>query len=307
MALASTAAVSGVVLASETALSLYPILIKKVETDLGSQLVARFATYSVLAFLLASAKDIKQTWGNLAGATRSSLLGLLTLTHVGASYYAFKELPAGISMALFYSYPIFNILGAAIFFGEKFGLIDYILVAVAFAGVLLVAMNAKEEGFEDKESSGDGVKGKGLEGLAALNWKGILAGLAAALTESGMYFAVRTAKQANPFYAVLELYPAALPPLLAGLFLSGHKVDTNLKSWTQMGIFNTLVGFVGYCLRFYAIPRLPTLVFSILSFVGVIASFFWGWFFVGEIPAESSIVGAALITLAAGFSSGGGK
>jgi drug/metabolite transporter (DMT)-like permease len=294
MALASTALTSALVLASESALSLYPILIKKVETDLGSQIVARFATYSILAFLLSSAKDIQQTWGNLAGATRSSLLGLLTLTHVGASYYAFQELPAGISMSLFYSYPIFNILGAAIFFGEKFGFADYLLVAVAFAGVLLVARNAKEEGFTEdgKEKS--------------LNWKGILAGLAAALTESGMYFAVRTAKQANPFYAVLELYPAALPPLLAFLWGTGHKVDTNPKSWLQMGLFNTLIGFVGYCLRFYAIPRLPTLIFSLLSFVGVIASFFWGWFFVGEIPAESSLVGAALITLAAGFSSGSG-
>jgi drug/metabolite transporter (DMT)-like permease len=213
----------------------------------------------------------------------------MTLIHVISSYVAFQELPAGISMSLFYSYPIFNVLGAALFFNETFGVKEILLVALAFAGVLLVAFSSKDttekEGFQ----------------TTSYNWKGILAGLAAAITESGMYFAVRTAKQPNPFYAVLELYPAALPILLAGLTFAGKAIDTRGSVWLPMILFNALIGFVGYCLRFYAVPRVPTAIFSILSFVGVIASFGWGYLFVGEVPSWVSVAGGSMIAAAAGL------
>ena len=69
-----------------------------------------------------------------------------------------------------------------------------------------------------------------------------------------------------------------------------------------MILFNTLIGFVGYCLRFYAIPRLPTVIFSLLSFIGVLASFIWGFLFVKEIPTTQALLGATLITSAVGAS-----
>ena len=280
---------SALVVLSETALALYPILIKTVPTDIGTQLVSRLLTYTVLGFSLASLPDIKQTWGSIGGLKRSWSLGFMTLLHVISSYFAFKELPAGISMSLFYSYPIFNLLGAALFFNETFGVKEILLVSLAFAGVLLVAFSSK-----------DSNEKQGFQ-AASYNWKGILAGLAAAITESGMYFAVRTAKQPNPFYAVLELYPAALPLLLAGLFFTGRTIDTRGSVWLPMILFNTFIGFVGYCLRFYAVPRLPTAIFSILSFVGVIASFFWGYLFVGEVPTWLSLLGGGMIGTAAGL------
>jgi drug/metabolite transporter (DMT)-like permease len=283
---------SAIVVLSETALALYPILIKNVPTDIGTQLVSRLLTYTVLGFSLASLPDIKQTWGTAKGITRSGSLGFMTLLHVLSSYVAFQELPAGISMSLFYSYPIFNLLGAGLFFGETFGIKEILLVGVAFTGVLIVAYQAKDE-----LSKSEGFT------VESLNWKGILAGLTAAITESGMYFAVRTASQPNPFYAVLELYPAALPLLLAGLFMTGRPIDTRGSVWLPMILFNTFIGFVGYCLRFYAVPRLPTLVFSILSFIGVIASFVWGYLFVGEIPSWLSVLGGTMITAAAGMTS----
>lgn len=280
---------SSIVLLSEAALALYPILIKKVPTDIGTQLVSRLLTYSVLGFSLARPQDIKETWGSVKGVTKSGLLGFMTLAHVASSYFAFQELPAGISMSLFYSYPIFNVLGAVLGYGESFSIVDLLLIGVAMLGVLMVAYSSKEDGKEGFQSK-------------PLNWKGIAAGLLAALTESGMYFAVREAgKQPNPFYAVLQLYPAALPLLLAGIFYTGHTIDLRGSVWLPMILFNAFVGFVGYCLRFYAIPRLPTIVFSVLSLVGVIASFVWGFVFAGEVPQVLSVAGGVLIGLAAGL------
>lgn len=281
-------ATSAIVIGSEIALALYPILIKTVPTNLPTQLVSRFVVYSGLAFFLATSDDIYNTWGNILGIVRSSALGLLTLLHVGTSYYAFQELPAGVSMSLFYTYPIWNLLGASFFFGETFSFPQVLLVMLAFVGAVLVAYGNKEQ---------DPLKQKD-----PFQWKGLLAGLLAALTESGMYFAVRTAERPSPFYAVLELYPGALLFLLPLLWFLKSSLDFRPQVWARMLSFNTLIGFIGYSLRFYAIPRVSTWVFSILSFVGVLASFLWGYLFVNEKPSWMTLLGGLLIGSAAGFS-----
>lgn len=280
-------ATSAVVVGSEISLSLYPILIKTVPTNLFTQILSRLLVYSGLAYFLASSSDVAMTWGTLPGVLRSTGLGALTLLHIGSSYVAFQELSAGISMSLFYTYPIWNLLGAALFFGETVTPVQMLLVGAGFLGVLLIAASSRDPNPETKEPS---------------NWKGLLAGLLAALTETAIYFAVKTASRPSPFYAVLELYPAALLFLIPLGFLWKTSVDFRPEVWARLLSFNTLIGFLGYCLRFYAIPRVSTLVFSVLSFVGVLASFGWGYLFVNEIPSWMSLLGGALIGTAAGFS-----
>jgi hypothetical protein len=49
-------------------------------------------------------------------------------------------------------------------------------------------------------------------------------------------------------------------------------------------------------MRFYAIPLLPTAIFSILSFVGVISAYGWGNIFANESPSIRALVGAGLVT-----------
>jgi drug/metabolite transporter (DMT)-like permease len=281
-------ATSAIVVGSEIALALYPILIKTVPTNLPTQLVARFLVYGGLAYFFATSDDVYRTWGNYQGILRSILLGSLTLLHVGTSYYAFQQLPAGVSMSLFYTYPIWNLLGASFFFGESFSTSQLLLVLLGFVGVLLVAYGNKEE---DPQNQKD-----------PFQWKGIIAGLLAAITETAMYFAVKTAERPSPFFAILELYPGALFILLPVLFFMKTSLDFRPAVWARMISFNTLIGFLGYSLRFYAIPRVSTLVFSLLSFVGVLASFLWGYIFVNEVPTWMTLVGGGLIASVAGFS-----
>ena len=280
-------ATSAIVLASEAALALYPILIKTVPTNLSTQVLSRLLVYSGLAYFFATDTDVLMTWGNAQGILRSSMLGVLTLAHIGSSYYAFQELPTGVSMSLFYTYPIWNVLGAALLFGESFSPLNLLLVFVGFLGAVLVAYGNKDPDPLNKNPYG---------------WKGILAGLVAALTESMIYFAVRTADRPSPFYAVLELYPAAFVFLLGFILYNKSSIDFRPQVWGQMVSFNTLIGFLGYCLRFYAIPRLPTIVFSLLSFVGVIASFIFGYLFVNERPSWMTLFGGLVIASVAAFS-----
>ncbi len=273
---------SNIVIGSEIVLALYPILIKLVPTNLATQLVARFLVYTVLAASLADWTNIQETWLTGRGAATSLFFGSLTLAHVGTSYLAFKRLPAGEAMSLFYTYPIWNLLGAFLIWGENFSIQHLLLVGIAMMGVYFVTK--KDE--EDKNP---------------LDWTGIAAGLFAALTESLMYFVVRS-KSPNPFFSILQLYPGGLLPLAAGLYARGEPISTSTSVWTPLILFNALVGFAGYALRFYAIPRVKTIVFSLLSFIGVLASFGWGYLFVSETASLNKVLGALLITGSAGAS-----
>lgn len=273
---------ASIVIGSEIVLALYPILIKLVPTNLATQLLARLLVYTTLALSLANWSDIKATWLTASGAGTSMLFGGLTLLHVWASYFAFSRLPAGAAMSLFYTYPIWNLLGAMVLFEESFSVGQFLLVLVALVGVYFVTR--KDE--EDKNP---------------YDWAGILAGLGAALTESMMYFVVRS-KSPNPFYSILQLYPGGLVPLLAGIFTTGQPISTGVGVWTPLILFNALVGFAGYALRFYAVPRVKTIVFSLLSFFGVLASFGWGYLFADETASATTLAGAMLIAGAAGAS-----
>jgi drug/metabolite transporter (DMT)-like permease len=275
------------VIGSEIALSLYPILIKTVPANVNTQLVSRFLTFTVLAAILAQPSALLHTWGTSAGILRSSGLGAITLLHVAASYYAFKELPAGVAMSLFYTYPILNLLGGILFFGESVSWFQGAMMVAAFIGVLLVSFGSADGLSEEGEAKD-------------IHWKGIASALLASLTEVIMYFAVRTAKVPGPFFATLELYPGALFGMLGLLFATNTTSSINLSPtvWIPMTLFNALIGFVGYNMRFYAIPKISTAVFSLLSFIGVVSSFVFGWLFAGETPSVLSALGATLITIA---------
>lgn len=280
-----------IVIGSEITLALYPILIKVVPTTLVTQILSRFIVYAVLGAVLATTvgsgvSEVVKTLVTAEGFQRSALISALNLAHVYTSYTAFTELPAGSAMTLFYTYPIWIIVFAALFYGERFTLTHLGLLGLAFTGAVMVAEETRE-GFESE-------KGK------PVNWKGILAALGAALTESGIYFAVKSSERSNPFTAVLELYAYGLLGLLAFIGIKKEAIDLRASTWTPLLLFNVIIGFIGYCLRFYAIPRVPTAIFSILSFVGVVASFSWGRIFVKEIPSTKTLIGAGLVTLAAG-------
>ena len=273
-----------IVIGSEVALALYPILIKTVPVNLATQLVARFLVYVSLAFFLASPSDVAGTWLTFGGASQSMLYGLLTLIHIAVSYYSFANLPTGTAMRLFYTYPVWNLLGAHLLFGETFSVFNIFLVFVALFGVYLVSINTKDEDDDKKQ----------------IHLQGVVAALMAAVTESLIYLIVRV-KSPSPSFSILQLYPGGLILLLAGLLYTGESIDLSWAHWKPLLLFNALIGFVGYFLRFYSIPRVETIVFTLLSLIGVVASYIWGFGFLKEVPTSMGVLGSLLISLAAGL------
>jgi drug/metabolite transporter (DMT)-like permease len=269
------------VLLSEGVLSLYPILIKTVPTNLFTQWFARFLVFPVLAFAFGSApKDTPDPYWT----AETAVTGLLNLVHIGSSYLSFSLLPTGIALSLFYLYPIFNVLAGSFFFGETLTVQTIAFLLVAFIGVYLVTRRPTETPTE---------KGHSVTG--------ILAALVAALTETLIYVFVRWSKQASasPFYAIHRLYPMGLVVLLLAWMAKPAALDLTPRTVLSLLGFNAIIGFTGYASRFYAIPKVPTLVFSLLSFIGVLFGYLWGHLFTTEKTQPLAWLGSGLIAFAA--------
>jgi drug/metabolite transporter (DMT)-like permease len=310
------------VLYSECILSLYPILLKMVPTTLYTQWLARFLTFPALSFLLGPTKDITSIWTNPYEASVASLNGLLHLLHVGVSYTSYQLLPAGTALSLFYLYPLWNVLAGALFFGETLSPLFLFLLLLSLVGVYLLSRSPPSPTPPSPSSPSSPPSPpsppipsasvpsvpvpsvpvpSSTSTLTSYQW-GIIMGLLAGLTETMIFIFVRwnhTAR-ASPFYTVNHLYPFGLFLLLWGAYQRPSLVDTTPTNWMYLLGFNALLGFTGYIARFYSISRLPTILFSLLSFMGVFFGHVWGKWFIGEMPSASAMVGSALIVLSVG-------
>jgi len=277
---------------AEIAMALHPILIKQVGVNLPTQILARLGIYSMLGFAFSGPKDRLFSWGSSEKILQSLLFGLMNLAHIGASYLSYAYLPAGSALALFYCFPFLNILGGSLFLGESISLYIVFLMCIAFTGVLLISYYTKDQTGKlhtEKDSNTGNVR------------IGIAAAMVAAFTESMIFFVAKTGEEPTPWLPILRLYPGALLGLLAYTTATATNFTFDLQQWIPLILFNVCIGFLGYSLRFWSIPRLPTSVFSILTFLGVAAGYGWGLLYAKEVPSLGALAGAGLITASVGL------
>ena len=267
------------VVISEVLLSLYPILVKVVPTNFDTGLLSRFAIFTAASLVFYSGQPIH--------LGKVFLYGLVTLFHVVVSYTAFSNLSAGTSMSLFYTYPIMNIVAGLLFLGETISPRAILFVLLGFVGTLLLSQEIPNE------------EVKGEKPIEVPQNLAIWAGLLAAFSETLMFLVIRDTKTTNPIDSMLQLYPGAF--ILFGLYvlLGQRTIDTNPVNWAKLGLFNLIIGFGGYCLRAYSINKVSTVIFSLLSFVGVLSSYAFGKVFVDETSSWKTYLGAFLIACSA--------
>jgi drug/metabolite transporter (DMT)-like permease len=284
----TTTLATATTLVAEIALALHPILIKQVGVGLPTQLIARLGIYSVLGTAFSGPKDRQASWGSWSASSKSILYGLMNLVHIGTSYLSYNHLPAGSALALFYLYPFFNILAGVLFLGDSFDTALIIPLIIAFIGVLLISKYT-EPGSDSKEPNKYPVKNIAL---------GVGASLISALTETMIFLIAKTGEEPTPWLPILKLYPAAFGGLIAAIIATGAEWKTSLQNWFPLVLFNVFIGFLGYSLRFWSIPRLPTAIFSLLTFVGIAAAYMWGLIYAEEKPSLGALGGAGCIAAA---------
>ena len=204
------------VLYGELILSLYPILIKTVNTNIYTQILARFIAFPVLALSFGSLSDFSSIW-NTKNAFSGILYNIINLGHIAASYIAFKNLPIGTAISLFYLYPIFNVIAGS-FIGEPLSFLSICLIIISFIGTYLIASSYSNE------KTGQ--------------LYGVIMGIVAALTETIIFISVRSINK-SPYYTINNLYPAGLVALvLYAIFnkniYNKNIIDTNPINWTKL-------------------------------------------------------------------------
>jgi drug/metabolite transporter (DMT)-like permease len=278
-----------IIVIAESLLSLYPILLKLNPLPISAHILSRFGTYTASAGALASPGDWNQTWGSLNSVLMTFLSGLMTIVHVGSSYVSYRHLEAGNALALFYIYPFLNVLGGILFYGETLALHLVPLFLLAFAGVLLIGAS------ENETPSSELQKNRNVK-------LGISMALLSALTETLIYFVVKTSSRLNPYVSMLQLYSAGFIGLVGFEAYKGFPsfsgVGLEWSKWLQLIAFNVFIGFFGHVLQFYSIPKLATAIFSLLAFIGVGAGYGWGLLFANEKPSMKALLGAGCITFA---------
>ena len=278
-------------IAAESILALTPVAIKKSPLDPIAAIWSRILTSGALGWLFATDHTLARDDWN-AGAS----LGYLNLLHVATSYETFRNLPAGQAMSLLYTYPLWNLVFASLFLGETISPTSYGYMGAAALGSLLLNQDP-------------GVTATAALGRAPRYGWGLVTGLLMALTESGMNTIIHTKKWMDPAKAIWVLNGSAAGWLAAAsgiqqLFGSGGGGSRSILQSGTWGdaawltLFHAVSLFSGYWLRFFAIPRLSTVLYSILSYAGLLASYIYGLVILGERPGWMSVIGAALILFA---------
>jgi drug/metabolite transporter (DMT)-like permease len=269
--------------AAESILALTPVVIKKTPLDPLSAIWSRLLSSAALGYILTGERSL--TASEWTGAVA---LGYTNLLHIATSNEAFRHLPAGQAMSLLYTYPLWNLVFNGFFANEHIAVRDYLLIGGAAAGSILLNMDP-------------GIAAPTTIGRTVNPAWGLFNGLFMAFTESGMYTLLKMLGWRDPAKSVWVVSSSATVWLtaIAGLqhyFFGGlPEMKGSLKDITALTLFHGFSLFSGYWLRFFAVPRLSTVTYSILSYAGLLASYIFGIVFLKEYPGWISILGATII------------
>lgn len=252
---------------SESLLSLYPVFVKNIDLALDLQVWSRFFSYVIISGFFI---DYKYVYENLL-SKNGLLLSVITIIHVYTSYRGFQLLESGLSYTLFYLYPIMILMMS----GRK---IHPVMLFTLLGVYLLTA-------------------GNGGTNEVIGQMEGIIMILLAGLTEAFIYFVVRRLKTDNSWNHLFLSYFAGV--VIMTLFMYDKLKDilsvspTNLLNMS-IGI-NVIIGLFGYLMRFFAISRLDTTLYSILSYVGVVMAYVYGMLFNGDVITLKKVLGTLCV------------
>lgn len=254
-------------LASESLLSLYPVFVKNIGLPLSLQTWSRCFSYAVISAFFIDYAFVVNAMMTLSGM----LLSFITIIHIYVSYRGFELLDSGVAYSIFYLYPIMILLMA----NKKI----HPIMILAVIGVFLL------------------VSDDTFNIMSLLNSpEGLIMVLLAAFTEAIIYFLVRNIKTLNNWNHIFISY--SLGAILLSTYFFKDVINMKLTGRLSMSLgINSIIGLVGYVLRFFAISRMDTLLYSSLSYFGIVMAFVYGVLINNEIINSKKVFGSLLIIL----------
>ena len=222
---------------------------------------SRFVSYLLISFLFV---DHSYVWKQLISPLGIAL-SLVTLVHIYTSYMGFLLLNSGVSYTLFYIYPVLILLLS--------GYTVPLLVALTCLGIWLLATTSQLDAYP-------------YEGVAMISL--------AALTEAIIYFIIRAMPSKNAWnHVFLSYFVGAV--VLTGYLRSAITLEQGVG--LSMGI-NSILGLGGYLLRFYSMANLDVFTYALLSNVGIIMSYVYGYAILDEPITLQQAIGTLCIIVA---------
>jgi drug/metabolite transporter (DMT)-like permease len=268
-------------LGGETLLSLYPMFIKTVNADMFIHTMVRVVTFAVVSYWMTTFRSFASFL-----TTQNNLVSLLNLFHIYSSYVGFRKLDVGVSLSIFYLYPIINVIIKNIIKG-KMEITVLLIFIQSLVGVYLI-----------------GNQGIGCN-IMKLDRKfliGAFAVLMAAISESIIYmFYKQDVGETNPFNMLFTLsFFGSIVMVVTYILTKGLTRETYLlpndwSIWMKLIAGNLLFGVMGHLMRFYGLSRISVEWFSILSFFEVIIGYLLGWWVLNEKITRWHIGGTSII------------
>lgn len=249
----------------ESLTSVYAAVTKGSSLNVREQTFIRSIVYTLASIPGMDFQTVKKLILTPAG------LGLATnnIIHILSSYYAFKKLPVGMSILLFYTYPIFYLLLS----GKDISWKIWGLIGLCMFGIFIIYSDSR----------------KNREGYY-FDILGLISILIAALTEAVTFHLVnKINSESNSNEMFLTYY---LTSLVSLPFIS---MSVFKEAGLKVGLFNLLFGYTGYNLLYTAVKKLSPVIYTLVSYIGVVISVIIGRFFFGEITSNISWIGIGII------------
>jgi len=265
-------------------------MIKYIKMDLISKLWNRVAWYFLISILFINWDFIL----NNLFTYNAFLLSLVVILHVYFTHRGFLLLDSGVGYTLYYTYPIMIILLS----GIKIDFRLFTLLIAIIIGILLLYEPEDIPKQQEKPNINEEVK-------EMYKHEGIISALLCAFTEALIFFIVRRIKTENNWnHLFLSYFYGAI--IISGyliyLLKSGKdKIEVTEKykeNFVKLSIFNIIIGTFGYYLKYFAIYNLTPLLYSILSYVGIITAFMYGIIINKDKVDFRKSIGAVIIIIA---------
>ena len=284
-------------LVGESLLSFYSIFVKKINVELILQIWSRFFMYVVISAFFVDwvfiYKSITSTYG--------LLLSVTTILHVYFSYRSFQLLDSGVATTLYYIYPIIILL--------LYGISLSPILLIPLFGVYLIANdfnNSKDTEKEPYKNNTDNTNNTDRTDDSIIKndttvkehfWnEGIISAFIAALTEAFIFYFIKNIKTLNNWNHLFLSY------FIGAIVLTPYlwKTIINMELYGGLSLslaVNAFIGLFGYYLRFYAISRLDTYIYAVLSYFGIVMSYVYGVVLNNDKITVQKIIGTLCIVL----------
>lgn len=247
---------------SESVLSLYPIIIKLTTLDVPFNTFIRLTSYLIISALFAN-------YEVLSGIGIGKLIALasINIAHILSSYYGFRALVPSMAQSIFYLYPFINMLLNIVILGETISPTKFLFILPVIYSIYQIYGIGKTE-----------TLGVDLQ-------LGLIMIAISAITESLLYILIKSVELGNnPWNSVLVSY--SLAAILYGVYYlynnglvqTKDTIVANKKEVFILVLLNMLIGSLGYGLRFWSIPRIPSVTHSIISYTGIFTTVLYSFY-----------------------------